>query len=63
MITLVDEVDDLVGELLPALLRMRPRLVRFDGERRVEEEDAATGEGDEVAVGSEELLSPSSREK
>lgn len=46
----VDDVDDLVSERLPALVAVRAGLVRRDGERRVEEEDARARERDEVAA-------------
>lgn len=46
----IDELDDLVGEGLPALVRVRARLVRRDRERRVEEEDAGARERDQVAA-------------
>lgn len=41
----IDQVDELVGERFPAFARVRPRLMRLDRERGVEEENSGSSEG------------------
>jgi hypothetical protein len=50
LLSLVDNIDDLIGKLLPAFLAVRTGLVGLDGEGGVEEEDTSTSEGDEVTA-------------